>query len=67
MWIDFARRYVDGDGPITTYYLPRPSRYNPPRRKLTLDVFLSGASGIGGFISRTFAKLDDVIERRADG
>ena len=66
IWIDFGRRYVDGDGPITAYYLPRPSRYNPPRRKLTLDVFLSGASGIGGFARRTYAKLDDVIVPASD-
>lgn len=61
VWIDFARRYVDGHGPITAYYLPQPSRYELPRRKLTLDVFLSGASGIDGFVSRVFARLDDAI------
>ncbi len=61
LWIDFARRYVDGDGPITAYYLPRPSRYDLPRRKLTLEVFLSGASDIGGFASRTFGTLDDAM------
>jgi hypothetical protein len=61
VWIDFARRYVDGHGPITAHYLPRPSRYDLPRRKLTLDVFLSGASGIEGFVSRVFARLDDAI------
>ena len=33
MWIDFARRYIDGHGPITVHYLPGPSRYALPRRK----------------------------------
>lgn len=61
MWIDFARRYVDGSGPITAHFLPRPSRYELPRRKLTLDLFLSGASSIDGFASRLFAGLEDVI------
>lgn len=62
VWIDFARRYVDGHGPITAHYLPRPSRYDLPRRKLTLDVFLSGASDIEGFVSRVFPTLDDAIK-----
>ncbi len=61
VWVDFARRYLDQGGPVTIYFLPRPSRYEPPRRKLTLDLFLAGASMIDGFASHTFASLHEAI------
>lgn len=65
LWIDFARRYVDGVGPITAHFLPQPSQYTLPRRKLTLELYLSGASEIEGFVSRTFGTLDDAIGANA--
>jgi hypothetical protein len=65
LWIDFARRYVDGTGPITAHYLPQPARYTLPRRKLTLELYLSGASELDGFVSRTFGTLADAIRVNA--
>jgi hypothetical protein len=64
VWIDFGRRYVNGDGPIVVYFLPDPSRYQPPRRKLTLDLFLSGVSGLPGFSSTTFGSPGDLPNAR---
>ncbi len=63
MWIDFARRYVDGAGSIVAHFLPDPSRYVPPRRKLTLNVFLAAASQFSGFRSLRFESVVEVLQR----
>lgn len=65
IWLDFGRRYVDGKGRLAVHYLPEPSRYEPPRSKLTLDLFLSAASTLDGFVTCTFASLDHAIRSPA--
>lgn len=62
VWVDFGSRYVEGHGPITFHCLPEPQRYSRPRDKLPLKLFLAGTHEIPGFVSRSFAPLDEALE-----
>lgn len=51
VWVDFGSRYVHGQGSVTFHHLPEPRRFAAPRRKLTLDVFLSAVEQFEDFRS----------------
>jgi hypothetical protein len=61
VWVDFGSRYVNGHGPVTFNHLPRPGRFAAPRRKLTLDVFLSAVEQFEDFRSITVADIRELL------
>lgn len=67
VWVDFGSRYVEGHGPITFHCLPEPQRYSRPRDKLPLKLFLAGTHEIPGFVSRSFATLNETLDGRMRG
>jgi hypothetical protein len=62
VWVAFGDRYESGEGPIDVFALPEPSRYRPPRRKLTLPVFLAGASPLPGFRAMRFGGVESMLD-----
>lgn len=61
LWVAFGHRYELGEGPIDVYILPSPNRYEPPRPKLTLSVFLADARKLNGFQERRFEDLEQLL------
>lgn len=61
VWVDFGSRYVNGQGSVTFHYLPDPCRYSAPRRKLTLDVFLSAVERFEDFRSITVLDIRELL------
>jgi hypothetical protein len=61
VWVDFGRRYVDGQGAIDVHLLPDPARFTPPRAKITLTMFLAAAEELPGFETRSFSDLRELV------
>jgi hypothetical protein len=61
VWVAFGHRYETGSGPIEVYLLAEPKSYRLPRRKLTLELFLRGASRLPGFWMIRFAGVAEML------
>jgi len=64
VWVDFGSRYINGQGSVTFHHLPDPGRFAAPRRKLTLDVFLSAVEQFEDFRSITVLDIRELLTGR---
>jgi hypothetical protein len=61
IWVAFGHRYEKGSGAIDIYVLGEPTSYLPPRRKITLGVFLAGVENLDCFRAISFSDIEEML------